>query len=396
MKRYAGSFLVVIAALCFLSLELNAADAGTNALPAVLSPYLQNPTADGMTVCFLAQGAEQVRIAWNKEDRSSLREVPSQSTAIDGTPWTIWKMRLTNLRPGTAYHYQVRYRLAANNTTTPMYRFRTLDPHATTLRCAAFNDLHNRDSTLAALMQQVKPEDFEFSVLMGDCFADPGTANGAYEVFRTLNAYVHLLDGANKPIILVRGNHETRGNFSHQMANLFDLPNLSITQKWGDDQWQFALHAGPVYFLAMDTGEDDDDSTPLASYKNPALWQTVRQREADWLKQCLAAKTGQDVPWRVFLSHIPLYNSPCISARARDLWSPLLHDFKPDLMLAGHDHTWRKALPPTQDTPWSTLVGGGPSMDEGTVMLLSADDKTLRVRLLSANDGRILTEFISH
>ena len=394
MKRSVFPILVVIAAFCLLSRQVAAAEAGTNALPAVLTPYLQNPTANGMTVCFLAQGAEQVRVAWGVSGQSRLNELSGQGVAITGTPWTIWKMRLTNLRPGTAYQYQVRYsRPATDKVATPIYHFRTLDPRAKSVRVAAFNDLHNRDATLAALMQHVKPEEFEFSLLLGDCWGDPSAANGAYEVFRTLNAYVQLLDGANKPIILVRGNHETRGNFSRQMANLFDLPNLSATQKWGDDQWQFTLRAGPAFFVAMDTGEDDDAQTPENSYKNPKLWQAYRQREAGWLKNLLATKPGKDAAWRIFLSHIPLYNSPYCSESSRKYWEPLLRDFNPDLMLAGHDHTWRKVVPPTSATPWPVLVGGGPSLNEGTVMLLSADDKTLRVRLLGAKDGRVLTEF---
>jgi len=385
-----------LAALCFVFRDVAAAEAGTNALPAVLSPYLQNPTADGMTICFVAQGAEQVRVIWGMEIQSSVRELPGKGVAIAGTPWTIWKMRLTNLKPGTAYHYQVRYRLGKEEAATPRWNhFRTLDTEAGTLRVAAFNDIHNRDATLAALMQYVKPEDFEFSLLLGDCFADPSATNGAHEVFRTLQAYIRLLDGANKPIILVRGNHETRSSFSHQLANLFDLPNLSATQKWGEDQWQFTMQAGPVYFLAMDTGEDDDATTAVNSYKNPKLWQAYRQREAEWLKNLLATQPGKDVAWKVFLSHIPLYNSPYVSERARQCWEPLLREFNPNLMLAGHDHTWRKTVPPTTKAPWPVLVGGGPSLNEGTVMLLSADEKALRVRLLAAKDGRVLTEFSS-
>lgn len=363
----------------------------TAGLASAQTAYLQNPTADGMTICFIAQGAEQVRVAWGE----TLTEVAAKSAAIPGTPWTIWKTRLTGLRPGSAHPYQVRYRLAGKDATTTLYQFRTLNPQSKSVRFVAFNDIHNRDATLAELMKHVKPADYEFSLLLGDCWNDPSAANGAHEVFRTLQAYIRLLDGANKPMIFVRGNHETRGNFAKHMALLFDLPLLDAAKPWGEDQWQFTMRAGPVWFLAMDAGEDDDAKTEETSYKRPQFWKAYRQRQAEWLQKLMATQPGKDAAWRIFLSHIPLYNSPWISERARQCWEPLLRDCPLDLMLAGHDHTWRKPVPPTETAPWPVLVGGGPSLKEGTVMLVTADETKLDVRLLAATDGRVLTEFKS-
>jgi hypothetical protein len=396
-KRF--SIFGLMALWVVLSLGILAAEPAKPALPAlpaVMMPYLQNPAADRMTLCFLAQGAKNVQVAWGADGAWSLKKTAAEATPIANTPWTAWKLHLANLRPGQAYQYQVRYQLDGKAQSTPTYHFRTPDPQAKTLRAIAFNDLHNRDAIAAALMQHVKPDDFEFTLLLGDCWGDPSAKDGAAEVFRTWDAYIRLFDGASKPIVFVRGNHETRGNFASQLANLFDLPNLDAKQKWGEEQWQFTLRAGPVCFLAMDAGEDDDGTTAVNSYKNPNLWQKVRQNEAEWLKTQTAAKIGQDTPWRLFLCHIPLYNSPWISVRARDCWAPLLPGFNPDLMLAGHDHTWRRTVPPTDQAPWPVLVGGGPALqggEEGTVMLLSATAKSLNVRLLGAKDGRLLTEF---
>ena len=395
MKTLATILARTIALVVFAFLPGTLAQtANTNDLPAVLTPYLQNPAPDGMTVCFLAQGAERVRVAWAVDAAPALTEEPVAGTAIPGTPWTIWKTRLAKLERGTVYRYQVRYRLPSGNAESPVGRFRTLDPQAKTLRFAVFNDLHNSDKTLEALLRFVKPEDYEFSLLMGDCFGDPSSANGAHEVFRTWNAYLRLLDGGNKPILFVRGNHETRGDFSSRMAHLFDLPNLDAALKPGEQQWQFTLRAGPASILAMDTGEDDDFTTPEDSYKRPKFWQAYRQREAQWLKELIPTKPGGDAAWRVFVSHIPLYNpAGWICPSCRQYWVPFLLDARIDLMLAGHDHAWRHLPKGANDSPWPVLIGGGPSLDEGTVILFSAEDTTLRARMLAAKDGRLLTEF---
>jgi hypothetical protein len=352
-----------------------------------------------MTVCFLAQAAENVHVAWGAKN-GNLAEVTATPLVIPGAAWTMWRTRLTGLKPGGAYQYQVRchLRFGGSNIETPLYHFRTLDPQAKTLRFAAFNDIHQHDQTLSALMKRVKPDDYEFSVLLGDCLeAYPNEG----ELFRAWRAYLELLDGAEKPVIFVRGNHDTRQSFASRLAYLFDLPNLSVAQPWGDDQWQFTLRAGPAWLLAMDTGEDENgvNTDARTAYKQPEFWRSVRRREAGWLKQLLAAKPGGDAPWHLFLSHIPLYNNnEWDSPSSREYWEPILLGTRLDLMLAGHDHGW-KLLPKKEGgrPPWPVLIGGGPSAnkdaEEGTVMLVTADTTTLCVSLLAASDGRELTRF---
>lgn len=39
------------------------------------------------------------------------------------------------------------------------------------------------------------------------------------------------------------------------------------------------------------------------------------------------------------------------------------------------------------------MIGGGPALGEGTVMLVPADQKTLRAQLMAAKDGCLLAEF---
>lgn len=392
--------LLIALAISAVGLSAPAQIPSTNLPATVFPPYLQHPTADGMTVCFLAQAAAGVRVAWGADDGSAMTEIAATPLVIPGSAWTMWKTRLTGLKSGGAYQYQVKchLRFGGENVLTPRYHFHTLNPQAPVLRFAAFNDIHLRDQTLAALMRFVKPEDYEFSVLLGDCLeAQPGEA----EMFRAWRAYVELLDAAEKPVVFVRGNHDTRHLFANRLAYLFDLPNLSVAQPWGEDQWQFTMRAGPVWLLAMDTGEDENgvDTDPRTAYKQPEFWRGIRRREASWLKNALDANTSADAPWHLFLSHIPLYNNNAWdSPSSREYWEPVLRGTRLDVMLAGHDHTW-KVLPKKEggSPPWPVLIGGGPSAkkdsEEGTAMLVTAEAKTLSVRLLGASDGRVLTEF---
>lgn len=370
-------------------------------LPEVLLPYLQNPGADAMTVCFLAQKATAVKVALVKDGQSKLIEIEGTGTAIPGTPWTLWKTRLTKLLPGTAYKYQVRHTLADKQETTPTYTFRTFNPNAPELKVAIFNDIHNRLETFQAALATVKPDDFEFTIFNGDMINDPSASDGAAVVFRLWNDYVRLIDGSQKPIVFMRGNHELRGSFSKKLSYMFDLPNLVATAPEEDQQWQFAFNAGPVHFVFMDTGEDDSPTTDPTSYKRPRFWEAYRRKQTAWLDKHLTTPAVKDARHRVFVSHIPLHDpTGDYSIVSRDEWSKKVADAKFELMLAGHDHSW-KFVPekkefkvgkgPETDTPLTpVLIGGGPAMNQGTLILLTADSKGLRTKMYAADGGKLL------
>ena len=387
-------------------------------LPATLPPYLQNPAADGMTVCFLAQGAGEVKVAWHPAEQSKEQTLAAIGTAIPGTPWTMWKARLSGLKPGDGYGYQVQYRLAGKDERTAHFQFHTLNPQAKAVRFAEVNDIHNHIETLTAVMRWVKPDDYEFTVLLGDMWTDPSAKDGADKVFRCLAEYIRLCDASQKPMLFVRGNHEVRGTFADRMAYLFDLPALDPAAKFGDQNWYYTLKAGPVWLLALDGG---DDFT-----KRMELFQPIRQRQVDWMRDRLARHDAADAVWRILLTHQPLYNDDWVTSEpCRLLWEPILKTAGIDLEINGHEHClWKQRergktyeidfkehQPDIVDPqgrkhysltpPFPGIIGGGPVLGvdssggkmDGVVKLVTADEKTLRVRLLAATDGRLLTEF---
>jgi hypothetical protein len=231
-------------------------------------------------------------------------------------------------------------------------------------------------------------------------WTNPSPAHGAEAVFRSMNDYVRLLNASEKPMIVLRGNHETIGGFADKMAYLFDLPNLSPTKNFIDQNWYFTMQAGPVWFLGLDGGDD--------FIKRYDLFQPYRQRQAEWMKGLLTHHAGADASWRIVLTHMPLYNNNIwTSEPCRLMWEPVLKDAKIDLEFSGHDHTW-KTIPkgktyhitfnghyPDQQDPekrksysftslWPVIIGGGPRLsgaERGTVMLLKAQRGTLEVEV---------------
>jgi acid phosphatase type 7 len=408
MFRTIFSTMTVTAILFLTGISDAASRNVSNPLPAYLPPYLQNPTGDGMTVCFLAQKeVADVCVLWHREDDARRpSEIAAKGKTVPGTPWIVWKARLVPLQAGAAYVYQVRFAQGGTETLTPACRFRSMDPQAKVFRAAFFNDIHNRAATLEAVTRNIRPEDFEMVFLLGDMWANPSPANSADEVFRTMEAYIRLLHASEKPMILIRGNHETIGGFAKHMAHLFDIPGLDASAGEFDQQWQFTLQAGPIWFLALDGGDD--------FIKRFEDFQPIRQRQAEWMKGLLARKEGTGC-WRVLLTHMPLYNDNIWNSEpCRQMWEPILGKAAIDLELGGHDHHWkllRKGTtyeiafnghyPDQQDPqnrkrwsytlPWPIMVGGGPAVkgeEEGAVMLLKADEKSLIVRLVGIQRDR--------
>ena len=375
-------------------------------LPAHIGPYLQHPAADAMSVCLVSQTAKTVSIQvrpTNAQDKAPA-PVTAEALAIPGTPWTRWAARLQGLPAGGLCAYQV----IVDGNAGPWQEFRTLNPAAPELRFAVFNDVHDQLATLDRVLAHVPAESFEFSVLLGDCWNDPQTKNQADRVFRTLDGFVRRLDAARKPLLYVRGNHDLRGPFAPQLARLLVAPRLRADAPLGEQDVTLAFAAGPAFLLFADTGEDFE--------KKKEVFNVLRERQTPWLRSELASPAAQG-RWRLFLSHIPLFNDNIWNSEyARKAWTDVLAEGKVDAAFAGHDHGW-KLLPKNQPLtvrfksspadsqfsdgtvtstpPFPVLIGGGPKpagKEQGTAMLFKVTAKDCSVRLVGAETGALLTQ----
>lgn len=354
-------------------------------------PYLQNPSETGMTICFVSDYAQDVSAIVEPTSITVSQDVAP--TPIPGTSATVWKVRLTGLDSGTEYRYHIDYTADGKKVVGNSYQFKTPSPEATTAKCLVVNDVHNRAATLEALMKHVKDDYYEFSILLGDCWNDPRWEGDGRKIITTLTEFVRLLNAAEKPMLYVRGNHECRGNFSGKLGYLFDLPNLNPAAPYYDQNFYFSHQVGPLYLLFNDAGEDGD--------KRMDKFEPYRKRQADWLADEIKKPEYQAATYHVFASHIPLYNVNYWKAKyCQEFWSPVLAQANIDLTLGAHDHQWRVLekngpCPNKQceklnqvgqcghSSPHPLFIGGGPSLQEGTVMLLKADKRNLSVRTLN-------------
>lgn len=360
-------------------------------------PYLQNPTPDAMTVCFLSTDATDVKVEFIAKKGSPAKTLRAKELKIPKTNWKIWKARLTGLNPKTSYSYRVSYTENGEKKNSETYSFQTLDWNARETKAIAFNDIHDKIDVIEALLAHVKPNDYQFTLLMGDMWDNPSASKNAERVFKTMESYVRLLNASSKPMFYLRGNHDTRGNFSGQISYLFDLPNNNPEDDFPNQNAYFEFRYGPVWFISPDAGEDGN--------KREEIFTVYRERQVPWLTKLFANSPSRKATWKVIAIHIPLFTPRgWDQPDALKRWAPVLDKANIDLMIAGHDHTphfvdkgktfARKQDQSPQTPPYPVLIGGGPNMkggEIGTVMLIKANSKNLNVRMIDVNGKMIKT-----
>lgn len=355
-------------------------------------PYLQNPTADGMTICFPSIEAQNVKVRWGESKKALSNVVDLSSLPISKCTWRIWKARLSGLQPERKYFYQVGWSEDGTARQSEIYSFIPFDPRAPSMKAIVVNDVHDKISVAEALMSHVKTEDFDFSILLGDMWNDPSLTDNARRAFLNLEAYVRLFDASNKPMLFVRGNHDVRGWFYSRLSHLFDFPLNDPAAEFVDQNAYYDFRVGPVWFIAPDSGEDGS--------KQMDIYEPYRDRQAEWLKQQLATSPHQEAPWRIVTTHIPLYyKGYWDAAHSRKRWESVLAGNRIDLALSGHIHAWGlipkdkeityKEVPP-HTPPYPVIIGGGPSLKEGTIMFLHANAKNFMMRMINSEGTELM------
>ncbi len=160
--------------------------------------------------------------------------------------------------------------------------------------------------------------DFDSVILLGD--ATPGV-DFEQQVIRNIVQFGGEITKGAKPVLYVRGNHETRGDYASELNSALGL-----------DEFYYTADAGPYSFIVLDSGEDKDDSHP--EYGGTTDYNTYRADMIDWLSD--VELTNEKV--------VTLCHSWRISDVEQELsdkgWQEL-DRIGARLMISGHEHQCR-------------------------------------------------------
>lgn len=346
-----------------------------------MKPYLQDPRPDAMTVMFQTNA---VCHAWVEYGTDSLNTQRAR-TMIDGQEvcYDIENaIHLTGLTPGQRYYYRVclvglthkeSYNTYFGDTLcTPFYSFRTPDPAASDFTAVIFNDLHENNQVYKALLKQLDGISPDFVVFNGDCLPEPSDREHAIEMIHNL---ADPINGAEVPVIFVRGNHEIRNFYSAGMHSLVGHFN---DKTYGAFTW------ADTRFVILDLGEDKPDDTPVYADLND--FTSLRFDQKAFLQEEFRSKAFRKAGRRVLISHIPIFVNddkyqPCVQ-----LWGPLLAKQPFDIYLCAHVHKFKFFPNGVGHATFPIMRGGAPRKSESAVAILSKKGKNLHLRAL-CDDG---------
>ena len=347
-------------------------------------PYLQLSTPTSVNVMFQTNSVSHCWVEFGTDTLHTQRA----RTLLDGQEvcYDIENnIQLKNLQPGTRYFYRVcateillkqayATHFAGDTLRTPFYSFQTPDTKDNgDFVCAIFNDLHESKETYDALLQLMENEGINpnFVIFNGDCLPEPTNREHALHM---IHALADPINGAERPIIFLRGNHEIRNCYSAGMHHQIGYYN---------DKTYSAFTRGNTRFVLLDCGEDKPDDSDVYAGLND--FTQLRLDQVDFLKQELKSKNFKQAKHRVLISHIPVFGNtdkyrPCL-----DLWGPLLKKAPFDVAIGAHTHQAAFHPEGTNGCQYPVYIGGGPSAKNATVSILTLKNGKLSMRVLSNN-----------
>lgn len=324
-------------------------DSFVPALPILTyKPILGHVDNNQMSVSFSTFGkigaGVEYRIAGSKEWQLKWDSVAGQIKRSE-----FHKVFLDKLTPGAEYEYRIvlvydsrsggkfiypengkiyRFKLPAENTEEFSFFF-TADLQY---------QLETQKKVLGSLLKATDADSCDFLILGGDM------AN--YFIVKKLFSGVFSTivenGGSYKPTVVVRGNHETRGDESDRFIEIF-----------GDNKGRAfrIFRYGKTAFLILDAFEDKKAS--LKDYTKFNLDELYFTEEAKYLAEAINSPEWQSAEKRIVLSHGATYshNSTFMSNNLQELTDKYFAGKNPiskiNLFLAGHTHKYGRSLPGT-------------------------------------------------
>lgn len=388
-RKFLGSFskAAALSTLSFSPLSLLAKAPGSPSRPSegahvfLTQPYLQAVSATEMSIRWITQ---KPSYSWVEiTEGGATRKVHGVTDGLVTAYNRIHEIVIPGLTPGKEYSYRVAskeitdfqpYKVTYGETLySSEFSFTTANPLAGETSWLVLNDIHDRPASFAHLLKLNGDDPYDFVFLNGDMFD-----------YQTDEKQVidHLLTpctenfATHKPLMFVRGNHETRGKFARNLKDYFTNPGNHY----------FTFQYGPVFAIALDTGEDKEDTHPV--YAGIVDFDSFREQQALWLEKQLQSPAYKKAKYRVVFMHIPPFYSGDGhgTLHCRKLFSPLFDKYKVDLVISGHTHRYGVHPPSAGNHTYPIIIGGGPTEGKRTLIKVKANRQQLDLQML-CDDG---------
>lgn len=349
-------------------------------------PYLQNPGTDEMTVMWLTNVPARSWVEYGT-DPDNLKRARAFLEGEMVANNKINRIHLTDLKPGTKYYYRAvsqeitryssYYKEFGDTVRTKLKSFTTWSDNIKDFRVIVYNDIHSNMAMFNKLHSLVETKPYDLVIFNGDCFDDVEVEN---DILDRLLTYTPKIKSDEIPSIFIRGNHETRGEYSQ---HLWDY----LGRIGGRSYSSFSL--GDTRFVLLDCGEDKPDDHWV--YYDMNDFTQHRLDQAEFLKQELKSKAFKKANKRILIHHIPLFGenldkyTPC-----SDLWIPVIEKAPFNVSLNAHTHRFELIEKGRYKNNFPVIIGGGNREPSGTVMVLDKKGSNLRLEVYNSAGDKLV------
>lgn len=353
-------------------------------------PYLQELTEDGVTFVFTTSSEGVSWVELRAQDGSLSRHYALKDGFRDAYT-TFNSIRVENLSPATRYEYRLGskeitdfqpYKVTfGDSIVSRWYGFSTPDPRTDKCSFIALSDMHQQPEKLEHLLTLSDVESADRIFYVGDMmdYYDDGSKPFEYFIDKSVEMFA-----TERPFVLVRGNHETRGNLARSYARY--APSTS-------GKYYGAFRVGDIMFVMLDCGEDKPDDFWV--YAGLTDFDAYRTEQAEWFAGLIRSKAYKSARWHVVMNHFPPLSDTddggpeghgVRDTKAKFL--PLYLEADIDLMISGHMHRYQFMDPAERsDLNFPVIVNSTES-----VVRADIDGRTMKVRVMDVK-GDTLKEF---
>ena len=255
-----------------------------------------------------------------------------------------------------------------------------------------FSDIHGDAKMLKQLYQNAKAEDADFYVNLGDMLS---SLNGPSTFFNGFLDMETELFAREKPLVLVRGNHELRRFFAD---GYFDYMRHPTPKTY------YAFSHGPVFYIILDGATDGTGMDGLIDTRDFFAEQRA------WLNEVATSEAFRSSKFRIVLAHFPIWNENANETKIMlSLTDGILDgntsESRIHLYLGGHLHRFFRILPGGKQksldadfsestipkVPYTVIANDGPGDNEidGSVISVEVTSENLTVKTLDKM-GKVL------
>lgn len=324
------------------------------------NPFLQNMQSREVTVFWEVNITATSWIEMGTDLQLGTKVTHSEDGLID-VGKGIQKIRLENLNPGQQYYYRVcskalitqhAYKVVYGDSVfSKVYSFTTPVKAIGSFSFLVFNDLHN-NASFVEKVTTTNP-DFSFAVFNGDILTD---SNDESDYCKNIFAPLSTAFATQKPIVLARGNHETRGAAARYLYKYIATPS---------GKYYYSYTWGNTFFMVLDCGEDKLDTNK--NYYGLADYDKYRSEEAIWLQEIVKSQEFKNAKFKVVCTHMPMVMKPTIvgdedhgTDDCNKKFLPIPNKAGIDLILSGHSHTCMLIKKEKGISKCPVIVGGAP------------------------------------